>query len=583
MSSPVLSAENLKLLDLVRERDRLFTVDPTKLNPHLFRPCRVKVLLVTDDGLDFSVNGFGLRTFVETLLSIPGYHVKFDITLAHIDAQSGDQMMDPDPRIVNRIPQFKFDNAAHFGPNMYDQVWLFGISTFYSRGAGYPTGRLSDGELAALTQFMNGGGGLFATGDHGSLGVCLSGAVPRARSMRMWGPPGDDPASEVSMTRSRRNDTNRPGSSPGTQFGDQSDDVPQPIEPKLYHRRFGIFRFSYPHPLLCSPTGVIRVMPDHPHEGECVPPADPNQQITFVNPAVPEYPAAAGGGTRPLPEVISTSSVLAGNTADFKDPTEAQTFGGICAYDGHLAAIGRVVTDATWHHFVNINLVGDPGEPIGDPKRLGFLYSATGQAHLEQIKTYYRNLAVWLSRPSQIVCMQRRLKWGLLWTDRVMEAVMTRADMPVSKLDARILLDIGRHARDVLGRYVGACQARKLILYEIGPLVPKPWLDLLDPWLPVPPRGPVPEPDPVPWVDPELVLDIALGGALAALREKFPNPDPKRLEEAEKAMDEVSAHGAGVAIGLALQSYEATVGRYGELFERLRGVKADTKPDESKA
>ncbi|GAB3165850.1 hypothetical protein [Telluribacter humicola] len=571
---------NQKLLDLVRERDHLLTFDPNKLYPILFRPCRVRVLLVADGGLDFSIGGFGLRAFVESLLDMPGYHVKFDITLAHIHARSGGQMMDPDTRITRRISQFKFDNPEHFGPDKYDQVWLFGIDTIYRQRNGYPTDRLGDKELAAITQFMNGGGGLFATGDHGSLGACLGGSVPRARSMRLWGPAGDAVGSEVSMTHSRRNDTNRQGSSPGSQFNDQSDDVPQPIEPKMYHRRMGIFRFSYPHPLLCSPGGVIRVMPDHPHEGECVAPANPNQQINYVNPPVPEYPPAAGGGTRPLPEIISTSSVPAGNTASAtKDPTVAQTFGGICAYDGHLAKVGRVVTDPTWHHFVNINLIGDQGAPFGDPKRLGYLASPAGMAHLEQIKTYFRNIAVWLSRPSQIVCMQRRLKWGVIWTDRVMEAVMTKADIPLAKLDTRNLLDIGRHARDVLGQYVGACQARRIILYEIERVFPKPWLDLVDPWLPLPPRGPEPGPDPVPWLDPELVLDIALGGALAALREEFPDPDPQRLEEIEKSMDKVSARGVEVAVGFALESFGTTVNRYTKLFESFKGGRTNSEAE----
>ncbi len=128
----LVSAENLKLLDRVRERDLLLRDDPTKLYPILLRPCRVRVLLVTDGGLDYSLGGFGLRTFVETLLDMPGHHVKFDISLGHIEARSGGQMMDPDPRIVNRISQFKFDNPAHFPPDAYDQVWLFGISTNYA-------------------------------------------------------------------------------------------------------------------------------------------------------------------------------------------------------------------------------------------------------------------------------------------------------------------------------------------------------------------------------------------------------------------------------------------------------------------
>ncbi len=83
MHSPV-SAENLKLLDLVRERPP---------------PCKL---------------------------------VEFDISLGHIEARSGGQMMAPDPRIVNRISQFKFDTPAYFPPDAYDQVWLFGISTNYA-------------------------------------------------------------------------------------------------------------------------------------------------------------------------------------------------------------------------------------------------------------------------------------------------------------------------------------------------------------------------------------------------------------------------------------------------------------------
>lgn len=590
MPAHALSPDNQRLLDLVRERDRLLTVDPNRLYPNLFLPCRVRVLLVAD-GLDFSVGGFGLRTFVETLLAMPGYHVKFDVTLAHLYAAAGDAMMDPDPRIVRRIPNFKFDVPDHFAPDKYDQVWLFGIATTFFRGQGYPNNRLSDGELAALTRFMNGGGGLFATGDHGSLGACLGGAVPRARSMRLWGPAGDDPASEVSMTGKWRNDTNRPGGVPLTQFNDQSDDVPQPIAPKMYHRRFGIFRFSFPHPLLCSPNGVIRVMPDHPHEGECVEPADPDQPLGVAGVAGAEYPPASGGGVRPLPEVISTSSVLPGTTAHltepgggytpYKEPTEAQTFGGICAYDGHRAAVGRVVTDATWHHFVNINLIGDtdPYLPPGDPKKAGFLSTPAGVAHLEQIKTYFRNIAVWLSRPALLTCMRRRLKWGLLRVDRVMEAVMTTADVPLAGLNARILLDIGRHARDVLGRYVGACQTTMLVLADVRPLFPPPWWGLIDPWQPLPPDGPQPGPDPVPWVDPEVVLDIALGGALAALREQFPNPNAGELDAVEGVMDEVSARGVRVAAGMALDSFTATVGRYTELFGTLKEVAAGAKAE----
>jgi hypothetical protein len=40
--------------------------------------------------------------------------------------------------------------------------------------------------MQAILNFMNSGGGVFATGDHYKLGACLCGAIPRVRSMRKW-------------------------------------------------------------------------------------------------------------------------------------------------------------------------------------------------------------------------------------------------------------------------------------------------------------------------------------------------------------------------------------------------------------
>lgn len=525
-----LTAENLRHLEL-RDRFR----DDWRLNPDLYvpflRPCTVKLLLVADGSLDFSEQDFGMATFVRSLLDMPGRHVRFQITLAHISNATGTRMMPGDARIARRIASFKFDNGDHFGVDKYDAAFLFGISTGYARGAGYPSDRLSDAELRAITQFMNAGGGLFATGDHGMLGKPLSHAIPRARGMRRWqSTSAQDTEDQVSMGGMRRNDTNRPPSS-GSSFEDQSDDVPQSIQPKLYRRQSGLFRYTYPHPLLCGPRGMIRVMPDHPHEGECVEPTSTGADLDFGGALGREYPDASDGGPRPLPEVVSFNSVLSG-TRSGKAATLAQTFGGICAYDGHRAGIGRVVTDATWHHFVNVNLVGlfnDAGLPAGHPWRSGFLGSAAGQAHLEDIKAYYRNLAVWLSRPERIRCMNSRLHWSLLWDERVMEAVLTHTDVKLRSLDLHVIGLIGTHARDVLGRLAGRCQSVRLVLdlvYERLPrLIPE-----IDPWWPEP--EPLREKfDGIGWLDASPLLDIALGGALVALREAFPEPDEKNVTE----------------------------------------------------
>jgi hypothetical protein len=76
---------------------------------------------------------------------------------------------------------------AH-APDTHDQVWLFG---FQSSGS-----EPSDEELRAISEFMDSGGGLFATGDHSALGKALCSEVPRARSMRRW----DDSSGEVGMS-----------------------------------------------------------------------------------------------------------------------------------------------------------------------------------------------------------------------------------------------------------------------------------------------------------------------------------------------------------------------------------------------
>ncbi|WP_142024364.1 hypothetical protein [Blastococcus colisei] len=361
---------------LLRERFRRdLQLLPERLYP-FFRPCRNRVLLVADGGLDFSEQDFGLSVFVRTLLNTPGRYVRHEITLAHISAVDPTRLMVGEPRIARRISGFRFDDGDHFAADRYDVVMLFGISSAYP-GRG-PADSLAESELRALTEYMNGGGGLFATGDHGALGKALSSEVPRARGMRLWNSTSaQEEFDRVSMGGPRRNDTNR-----GGLFNDQSDDVPQVVAPRMYTAGH-FFPLTFPHPLLCGPRGVIRVMPDHPHEGECVEPADTSATLPTGD---AEYPPAVDGGPRPLPEVISTNTVPAGNVARLpggqKRATYAQAFGGICAYDGHRAGVGRVITDATWHHFVNINLVGMvfPELPEFDK---GFLGSAAGSSHLE--------------------------------------------------------------------------------------------------------------------------------------------------------------------------------------------------------
>lgn len=572
-SIPRWAAAELRLRDQFRLGWQL---EPNSVYPFL-RPCRNRVLIVADGGLDFSEADFGLAVFVRTLLDTPGVHVRHEITLAHIDDAPEGRLMGAENRIARRIPRFKFDDPGNFLPDMYDVVMLFGISPSHfgrgndSDGRPYPSDRLADPELDALTAFMNGGGGLFATGDHGLLGRALCSAVPRARNMRLWtSTPVQEELDEVSMGTARRNDTNR-----GPWFDSQSDDIPQVIVPRMY---FGghIFPVRYPHPLLCGPRGVITVMPDHPHEGQCQEPPDTTGTMPD---GTEEYPAASDGGDRPLPQVISTNSVPAGNLAlvggsspttiplPSKDPTLGQTFGGICAYDGHRSGVGRVVTDATWHHFVNVNLVGmtQPSRPEFDR---GFLSSPQGISHLEEIRAYYRNLLVWMSRAERIRCMNARLALFAIFDGKVLEAVMSSTEHETERVSSAVLRLIGIHARDVFGRAASRCQAIGFVVdlvlaRAIPDLIPD-----IDPWRPRNDDRDTRAEQPSQWIDGSALVDIALGGALLAVRHVVGEPTEKGFEVDTDRILEIVAEGGARAVGVALRSLEEDLDRARKRFSR---------------
>jgi hypothetical protein len=100
-----------------------------------------------------------------------------------------------------------------------------------------------------------------------------------------------------------------------------------------------------------------------------------------------------------------------------KIPAIAHSFGVVSAYDGHRAnGMGWVVCDSTWHHFVNVNLIGVveggvfdefaiPGESA--TKHDGFLSTPAGLAALNKIKNYYTNIGFWISPPGKHACFHR--------------------------------------------------------------------------------------------------------------------------------------------------------------------------------
>jgi hypothetical protein len=576
-----LSLSNLNLVELNRQRRIDFQLDPASIYPW-WRRCTVNTLILTDGGLDFGNGDFGLSAFLNILLNDRPYYANFQITLGHLRSSPGPAaMLLNEQRIANRITGFRFDDPAHFAADMYDEVWMFGIETDFHNGgyptrsadpARYPSDRLGDEELRRISAHMDRGGGIFATGDHGALGRGLCGSIKRVRNMRHWNsfPNSSFNDDEVGMAGPRRNDTNLAGHDPGTQFSDQSDDLPQTLDLKLYSTRMGhLSHSSWPHPVLCGRNGRLDVLPDHPHEGECQVPPDLDLDYDFDKSK--EYPDATDGSGQVVPEIIATSRVPAGNTADktgSKAPTIAHSFGAISAYDGHRAGRGRVVCDATWHHFINVNLIGvvESGifDQFGDPNRIedttkhdGFLSTPQGLAALDKIKNYFTNIGVWIAPPERIACFGRRFWWDIIYKERIMEAALVDPAVRFERIPIDVHLAVGKHARDVLGRFASQCQTT-LWLHEFIEFIWPELMPWINPWeakIKID-KEQIP---PLPIFDPQPILDVTLGGAIIAMRQAFPFA-PEKFDDGfdEKALA-AAQEGAKMAMTLALQNTRAVM------------------------
>ena len=449
---------------------------PEKYIFPLFAPVNVNILMVTDASGGFDGRAFGLAELLNVLAVAPGPWVRFTVTTAHREN-------DPSAMLKN----FRFDAEDL---SEYDQIWLFGVERLPSY--------LSDAELRKISEFMAAGGGVFATGDHEDLGGGLCARIPRVRNMRMWHWPAGGPNGEPvapNVNESDRHDTLTRRAAETIIFDHQSDDVPQEILPVLYIRLIGLLRkISYPHPVLCGPRGIIKQMPDHPHEGHCYKPSDLHRSFTFSGATFEEYPNAADG-SKPEPQVIAQSRHAARTPNDEKGNLNPKTFGSIAVYDGHKAKIGRVLVDATWHHFFNINLTGRPTAP--DPYRLGFYGSPAGLDAYEDIKAYFRNIAVYLSRPTQIAKMRLRALWWVRFDDRIAMDLRLNHFRDLSVADRLTeYIRIGIMARDVLGRLASRCQIVQWIFDTLElPRLVRQYIPPLDPVAEIKLDGPPPPPD----------------------------------------------------------------------------------------
>lgn len=386
----------------------------------LLFPCPQKILMVTDGSLNFGVAGFGLSEFVGIITS-----AGHTVSTAHRNGVGP----------VTIPGNFNFATATTPVTSAnYDQIWLFGFNTT----------NLTAPQQTTIAQFMENGGGVFATGDHETIGAGMGNNIPRVRRMRNW--------STIPMVNPNRHDTViDPGVDKIKQFDDQADAIPQRIYPVFFSNGGpdNVASSWSVHPVLRHSSGAVDYLPDHPHESECIAPTPVAGSFAGVT----EWPAPVGGGAR-IPAQVAAVSISAGRfiTDTLKPPVRPRCFGAISTYDGDGAQVGRIVCDATWHHFVNINLNGSGAAPDTTAlPRTGLYAAGIPTPEYLKIQRYYLNTVRWLAP------IGRRFCWPFV------VAALVRFDFEM--LELRLpephpcpwdpLMRIGLVAEDAVTRYWG--------------------------------------------------------------------------------------------------------------------------------
>jgi len=263
--------------------------------------------------------------------------------LSSMKDRAGNQLCDVTTRdretdAAGNDPVLSSLDQSHF-----NELWLFAIDN----GDG-----LSVPDCQGITRFRQRGGGIMATRDHQDLGIslCTLGGIGRAHFFHTKHPE-PDPARHVPDDRETTSI-----SWPNYHSGANGD--------------YQTIAVNTPHEVLrrnSSPTDLIEFFPAHPHEGAV---------------GVPEGEQHA--------RVIATG----------QSKVTGRPFNLIVAFDStpdeHGHVLGRGIAESSFHHFVDYNWdtgLGCPSfleEPPGDG------YKRNPQA-LEDIKSYVRNVAVWLA------------------------------------------------------------------------------------------------------------------------------------------------------------------------------------------
>ena len=226
----------------------------------------------------------------------------------------------------------------------FDELWLFAVDN----GDG-----LSTSDCQGITRFRQRGGGIMATRDHQDLGLslCTLGGVGHAHFFHTKQQDPDE-------SRNTRDDQDTlevswPNYHSGANGDYQEVTVLSPAHEIMRNDR--------------NASGVINYFPAHPHEGAVgVPQGETSARVVATG--------ISKSTNRPFNLMVALEN----------------------STDDHGNKLGRAIAESSFHHFVDYNW----DISIGCPS---FLIEAPGHEieknpeKLEDIKTYVRNIAIWLA------------------------------------------------------------------------------------------------------------------------------------------------------------------------------------------
>lgn len=387
----------------------------------------IRVLIYTDDPNKIQENGnFGIRELRRQLAAHPPAFANIDLRPV-VSRNSG-------PNINQHADRTLDHELDQNQATPYHEVWFFGLHQinkdeyrFEFPGGGGPRSELNAAEVAALTRWMSvdpadgsKGIGVLMSGDHAnpppdqqpisgatkfcppgldhqtflSLGRALGINVPRAKFLRVWqGPP----------THCEEDSFNTLFPPPN-----EIDASPQQLNLPRFDQYGNPNPAGEPHNVFRGKNGEwIQVLPDHEHEG-----------AVFVPKDFPEDVWPSTGKIQPVPKYIAFGT----------DHRSGRSLKLLAAYDGHAVGLGRIISDSSWHHYLNFNLQSLGADDLG-------VQAA------DQIGQFYSNLVVWLAPPQVRTSMTNAMFTWLATHPRMIEEI-SAGPLNIGNLALRLLRQV---------------------------------------------------------------------------------------------------------------------------------------------